>query len=83
MTGTGCWLTWPASIADGGEAVSDFGVIGDQEELFGPVASVPTCWRTLRGWATQPPTRSWHPLARILAPARKTGMEEDTERQQR
>jgi Transposase DDE domain group 1 len=34
-------------IADGGEAVSDFRVIGDQEELFGPVASVPTCWRVL------------------------------------
>jgi hypothetical protein len=35
------------AIADGGEAVSDFRVIGDQGELFGPVASVPTCWRTL------------------------------------
>jgi hypothetical protein len=34
-------------IADGGEAVSDFRVIGDQRELFGPVASVPTAWRTL------------------------------------
>jgi hypothetical protein len=35
------------AIADGGEAVSDFRVIGDQGELFGPVASVPTVWRTL------------------------------------
>jgi hypothetical protein len=35
------------AIADGGEAVSDFGVIGDQGELSGPAASVPTCWRTL------------------------------------
>jgi hypothetical protein len=35
------------AIADGGEAVSDFRVIGDQGELFGLVASVPTCWRTL------------------------------------
>jgi len=34
-------------IADGGEAVSDFRVIGDQGGLFGPVASVPTAWRTL------------------------------------
>jgi Transposase DDE domain group 1 len=34
-------------IADGGEAVSDFRVIGDQSGLFGPVASVPTVWRTL------------------------------------
>src|SRR5215471_12463041 len=35
------------AIADGGEAVSDFRVIGDQEELFGLVASVPTAWRML------------------------------------
>jgi len=35
------------AIADGGEAVSDFRVIGDQGEVFGPVASVPTVWRTL------------------------------------
>lgn len=34
-------------IAGGGEAVSDFRVAGDQGELFGPVASVPTAWRTL------------------------------------
>src|SRR6266702_3375384 len=34
-------------IADGGEAVSDFRLIGDQGELFGLVASVPTVWRTL------------------------------------
>jgi len=34
-------------IADGGEVISDFRVIGDQEELFGLVASVPTAWRTL------------------------------------
>jgi Transposase DDE domain group 1 len=35
------------SIADGAEVISDFRVIGDQEELFGLVASVPTAWRTL------------------------------------
>jgi hypothetical protein len=35
------------AIADGGEAISDFRVIGDQQELFGLVASVPTAWRTL------------------------------------
>jgi len=35
------------AIADGGEAISDFRVIGDQRELFGPAASVPTVWRTL------------------------------------
>jgi hypothetical protein len=35
------------AIADGGEVISDFRVMGDQEELFGLVASVPTAWRTL------------------------------------
>ena len=35
------------AIADGAEVISDFRVIGDQGELFGPVASVPTCWRAL------------------------------------
>ena len=28
--------------------ISDFRVMGDQRELFGPVASVPTAWRALR-----------------------------------
>jgi hypothetical protein len=35
------------AIADGGVAISDVRVIGDQSELFGPVASVPTVWRAL------------------------------------
>jgi hypothetical protein len=35
------------AIADGGEVISDFRVIGDQQELFGLAASVPTAWRTL------------------------------------
>jgi hypothetical protein len=35
------------AIADGAEVISDFPVIGDQQELFGLVASVPTAWRTL------------------------------------
>jgi hypothetical protein len=35
------------AIANGTEAVSDFRVIGDQGELFGLVASVPTAWRML------------------------------------
>ena len=34
------------AIADGGEVISDFRVIGDQSELSGLVASVPTVWRT-------------------------------------
>jgi hypothetical protein len=36
------------AIADGARAISDFRVMGDQAELFGLVASVPTAWRTLR-----------------------------------
>jgi Transposase DDE domain group 1 len=35
------------AIADGAEVISDFRVIGDQADLFGLVASVPTAWRTL------------------------------------
>jgi hypothetical protein len=35
------------AIADGAEVISDFRVIGDQREVFGLVASVPTCWRAL------------------------------------
>jgi hypothetical protein len=35
------------AIADGAEAISDFRVMRDQRELLGPVASVPTAWRTL------------------------------------
>src|SRR5215471_12550995 len=35
------------AIADGAEVISDFRVIGDQRELFGQVASVPTAWRML------------------------------------
>jgi hypothetical protein len=36
------------SIADGARVISDFRVMGDQRELFGLVASVPTAWRTLQ-----------------------------------
>jgi len=35
------------AIADGAGVISDFRVMGDQHELFGLVASVPTCWRAL------------------------------------
>ena len=36
------------AIADGAEVISDFRVMGDQRELFGPVASVPAAWRVLK-----------------------------------
>ena len=35
------------TIADGAKVISDFRVMADQGGLFGPVASVPTCWRAL------------------------------------
>jgi hypothetical protein len=35
------------AIADGARVISDFRVLRDQRELFGPVASVPTAWRAL------------------------------------
>jgi hypothetical protein len=35
------------AIADGAEAISDFRVMADQQDVFGLVASVPTCWRAL------------------------------------
>ena len=34
-------------IADGGRVMSDLAVLRDQGELFGPVASDPTLWRSL------------------------------------
>ena len=36
-------------IADGGRVLSDLAVLRDQGELYGPVASDPTLWRTLDG----------------------------------
>jgi hypothetical protein len=35
------------AIADGADAVSGIAVLGDREDLFGPVASMPTTWRVL------------------------------------
>jgi len=34
-------------LADGGRTIGDIAVLRDQRELFGPVASMPTAWRTL------------------------------------
>jgi hypothetical protein len=36
------------AIADGARVISDFRVVGDQGEVFGQVASVPTVWRALK-----------------------------------
>lgn len=35
------------AIADGADAISGIAVLGDREELFGMVASMPTTWRVL------------------------------------
>jgi len=49
------------AIADGAEVISDFRVMSDQDELFGLVASVPTCWRALNEIAAG----GSRPLARV------------------
>ena len=36
------------AIADGARVISDFRVMGDQQDVFGQVASVPTAWRALK-----------------------------------
>jgi hypothetical protein len=42
-------LTSPAAArATGARVISDFRVMGDQRDLCGPVASVPTAWRALK-----------------------------------
>lgn len=35
------------TLADGGRTIGDIAVLRDQAELFGPVASMPTAWRSL------------------------------------
>lgn len=35
------------AVADGADAISGIAVLNDREELFGPVASMPTTWRVL------------------------------------
>lgn len=51
----GSWLHAPggvftdlaAAVADGADAISGIAVLGDREDLHGPVASMPTTWRVL------------------------------------
>jgi len=35
------------AVADGAQAITGIGVLSDREEVFGPVASMPTAWRVL------------------------------------
>src|SRR4051794_41841198 len=45
------------AVADGADAISGISVLGDRQDLFGPVASMPTTWRGLdRGTEENPPT---------------------------
>src|SRR3954453_7583966 len=38
---------WAVAVADGADAISGVSVLHDPQELFGPVASMPTTWRVL------------------------------------
>ena len=58
------------AIADGSEVISDFRVLTDQKELFGPVASVPTTWRTLNEIAAGGP-RAQARITRAVNAARR------------
>src|SRR4051812_49652458 len=59
----GAWLHAPGrvftdlavAVADGADAISGIGVLGDREDLFGPVASMPTTWRVLGPVGPAPP----------------------------
>lgn len=35
------------AVADGADAISGIAVLGDRQDVFGPVASMPTAWRVL------------------------------------
>jgi hypothetical protein len=57
-------------LADGGDCLSDLAVLGDQPELFGPVASTPTAWRVIERIATDPDGLARLRAARAHARAR-------------
>lgn len=58
------------AIADGARAISDFRVMSDQSGLFGPVASVPTAWRTLEEIASGG-TRTTKKITAAISTARR------------
>jgi hypothetical protein len=58
------------AIAGGAEVISDFAVLDGLHEVAGPVASVPTAWRTLNEIATAGP-RAQARLTRALNGARR------------
>jgi Transposase DDE domain group 1 len=60
-----------AAIADGAEVISDFAVLRHQEQLLGPVASVPTAWRMLDEVASGGP-RAAGRITRAVNAARRS-----------
>jgi hypothetical protein len=60
-----------AAIAGGAEVISDFRVLAGQQELFGPVASVPTAWRMLNEVAAGGP-RAQARITRAVNAARRS-----------
>jgi len=60
-----------AAIADGAEAISDFAVVTHQQELFGPVASVPATWRALNEIAAGGPRAQARIIAAVNAARRQ------------
>jgi hypothetical protein len=57
-------------LADGGDCLSDLAVLRDQPELFGPVASTPTAWRSIERAANDPDGLAGLRAARAHARAR-------------
>ena len=43
----GCSPIWRSRSPTARTAISGIGVLGDRQDLFGPVASMPTTWRLL------------------------------------
>ena len=60
-----------AAIAGGAEVISDFAVVRHQEQLLGPVASVPTAWRLLDEIASGGP-RAQARITRAVNAARRS-----------
>lgn len=56
-------------LADGGECLADLGALGDQESLFGNVASASTAFRVMDGIARDPEGlgSGCGPLTRVLS----------------
>jgi hypothetical protein len=59
------------AVADGAGVISDFRVMTDQRDVFGLVASVPTCWRTLAEIAAGGPQAQARITAAVNAARRR------------